>query len=73
MITNDGFCLEVLEFSRIRTSFCRHINQILTTLEVAIMIGSNIGDKKCWVLTPNFSALDFKDWQWCGHDGIHEI
>lgn len=63
MITNDGFCLEVLEFSRIRASFCRQIDQVFCTLKVSIMISSNISDKISWVVSSNFSALDFKDRQ----------
>src|ERR1700691_3021846 len=59
-IADDGFSCEVLEFGRVRTCVCSQMDQMLGTLDVAIMIGGNIRNKICGIVTSDLLVIYFQ-------------
>ena len=59
-IADDGFRLEMLELRCIRTSFLCEKYQILRALQVAIVIGCNIGNKIGRIRLPDRAAVNLE-------------
>jgi hypothetical protein len=60
VIADDRFRLEVLEFSGIGAGVFRQIDQLFCPAEIAVVVGSDVGDKICWVTVPDKLVFDPK-------------